>query len=54
MDSYTTPTGSTIEASVAADYVYQDRYGDIIEVHGPDIDQSLANAFDWTKLNKSE
>ena len=54
VDSYTTPTGSTIEASVAADYVYQDRYGDIIEVHGPDIDQSLANAFDWTKLNKSE
>ena len=54
VDSYSTPSGSTIEASVAADYVYQDRYGDIIEVHGPDIDQSLANAFDWTKLNRSE
>ena len=26
----------------------------LLLMKGPDIDQSLANAFDWTKLNKSE
>ena len=54
VDTYTTPAGTTVEASVSADHVYQDRYGDIYEVHGPDIDQSMANDLDWTKLNKNE
>lgn len=54
VDTYTTPAGTTVEASVSADHVYQDRYGDIYEVHGPDIEQSMANDLDWTKLNKNE
>ena len=54
VDSYSTPSGSVIEASVAADHVYQNRYGDVIEVHGPDIDQSLANDLDWIKLSRNE
>ena len=53
VDTYSTPTGRTVEASVSADHVYQDRYGDTIEVYGNEPDDELVTRLDWTKLNRN-
>ena len=52
VDTYSTPSGRTVEASVSADHVYQNRYGDTIEVSGPALDDELVTSLDWTKLNR--
>ena len=54
VDTYSTPSGRTVEASVSADHVYQDRYGDTIEVSGNALDDDLVTRLDWTKLNRTE
>ena len=53
VDTYSTPTGRTVEASVSADHVYQDRDGDTIEVYGNEPDDELVTRLDWTKLNRN-
>ena len=53
VDTYSTPTGRTVEASVSADHVYQDRYGRTIEVYGNEPDDELVTRLDWTKLNRN-
>ena len=52
VDTYSTPSGRTVEASVSADHVYQDRYGDIVEVSGNALGDDLVTRLDWTKLNR--
>ncbi|MDO5477191.1 MAG: hypothetical protein Q4F43_08790 [Eubacteriales bacterium] len=52
VDTWQTSSGRTVEASVSADHVYQNRYGDTIEVSGPALDDELASRLDWTELNK--
>ena len=53
VDTYSTPSGRTVEASVSADHVYQDRYGRTIEVYGNEPDDELVTRLDWTKLNRN-
>ncbi len=52
VDTYVTPTGETVEARVSADHVYQNKYGDVINVFGNAPDDSLAARLDWTKLER--
>ena len=52
VNSYVTPTGGTVEMSVGADHVYQNKYGDTIGISGNDIDSNLASKLNWTKLEK--
>lgn len=42
----------TVEMSVGADHVYQNKYGDTIGISGDDIDSNLASKLNWTKLEK--
>ena len=53
VDTYSAPSGRTVEASVSADHVYQDRYGDTIEVYGNEPDDELVTRLDWTKLDRN-
>ena len=52
VNTYATPSGGTVEARVAADHVYQNRYGDIISVSGNAVDEQTAARLDWTELEK--
>ena len=52
VNTYTTPSGGTVEGSVTADHVYQNRYGDTINVSGSAIDPDVAAKLDWTELNR--
>lgn len=52
VNSYVTPSGKTVEMSVVADHVYQNKYGDTIGISGTDIGQDVASKLDWTKLDK--
>ena len=52
VNTYTTPTGRTVECDVTADHVYQNRYGDTIGVSGRAVDPEVAAKLDWTELNK--
>lgn len=54
VNTYTTPTGGTVEMSTGADHVYQDRYGDTIGVSGSAVDQDLASQLGWTELKKKD
>ncbi|MBQ6735332.1 MAG: TFIIB-type zinc ribbon-containing protein [Lachnospiraceae bacterium] len=51
VNTYTTPSGGTVEATAAADHVYQNKFGDTIGISGNDIDQGLASKLNWTKLD---
>ena len=53
VDTYSTPSGRAVEASVSADHVYQNRYGDTIEVYGNEPDDELVTRLDWTKLDRN-
>lgn len=52
VNTYTTPSGGTVECSVTADHVYQNRYGDTIGVSGTAVDPDVAAKLDWTELNR--
>lgn len=52
VNTYTTPSGGTVVGSVTADHVYQNRYGDTINVSGSAIDPDVAAKLDWTELNR--
>lgn len=52
VNTYTAPSGRTVEASVTADHVYQNRYGDTIGVSGAAVDPEVATRLDWTELNR--
>ena len=52
VNTYTMPTGRTVECDVTADHVYQNRYGDTIGVSGRAVDPEVAAKLDWTELNK--
>ena len=52
VNAYATPSGRTVECSVTADHVYQNRYGDTIGVSGTAVDPEVAAKLDWTELNK--
>ena len=52
VNTYTTPSGGTVECSVTADHVYQNRYGDTIGVSGNAVDPDVAAKLNWTKLEK--
>ncbi len=52
VNSYATSSGRTVECSVTADHVYQNRYGDTIGVSGNAVDPEVAVKLDWTELNK--
>ena len=54
VDTWQTPSGRTVEASVSADHVYQNRYGDTIEVSGTALDDELTSRLDWTELKKGK
>ena len=51
VDTYQTMRGQTIEASVSADHVYENKYGDIYEVSG-NIEDDILGKLNWTELNK--
>ena len=52
VNSYAVPTGGTVEMNVAADHVYQNRYGDTIGVSGNAVDPETAARLDWTELER--
>ena len=52
VNSYVTPSGSTVEVSTAADHVYQNQYGDSIGVSGNAVDSDIASKLNWTELQK--
>lgn len=52
VNSYVTPTWTTVEASVGADHVYQNKYGDIIGVSGNAVDEDIVSKLNWTELNR--
>lgn len=52
VNTYTTPGGRTVEASVGADHVYQNPYGDIFGVSGNGLDSETAMRLNWTELHK--
>ena len=52
VNSWQTSSGRTVEASVTADHVYQNRYGDTIEVSGTALDDELTGRLDWTELKR--
>lgn len=52
VNTYTTPTGRTVEASVGADHVYQNQFGDTFGVSGNGLDSETAAKLNWTELNK--
>ena len=52
VNTYSAPSGRTVECDVRADHVYQDRYGDTFGVSGNAIDPDVATKLDWTELNK--
>jgi small-conductance mechanosensitive channel len=52
VDTYSTPSGGTVEMSTVADHVYQNQYGDTIGVSGNAIDDDLAAKLNWTELQK--
>lgn len=52
VNSWQTSSGRTVEASVTADHVYQNRYGDTIEVSGSALDDELTSRLDWTELKR--
>ena len=54
VNSYTTPSGATVECGVTADHVYQNRYGDTIGVSGNAVDPDVAAKLDWTELNRRQ
>ena len=52
VNTYTTPTGGRVEASVGADHVYQNQYGDVFGVSGNPLDSETLNQLNWTELHK--
>ena len=52
VNSYATPSGATVECSVTADHVYQNRYGDAFGVSGNAVDPDVASRLDWTELKR--
>ena len=52
VNTWQTSSGRTVEASVTADHVYQNRYGDTIEVSGTALDDELTSRLDWTELKR--
>ena len=52
VNTYTNSYGQNVQVSVVADHVYQDQYGDVHGVSGNELDQSVLNSINWTKLNK--
>lgn len=49
---YQNSYGQNVDVSVAADHVYENRYGDVYGVSGNAPDQELLNKLNWTELNK--
>lgn len=47
-----TPDGFTLELSVGAEHVYQNKYGDAFGVSGPAADGDILSKLDWTELNR--
>ena len=54
VNSYTTPSGSSVEFSVGADHVYQNQYGDTFGVSGSAVDPDVRSKLNWTELQKKE
>ena len=52
VNTYQAPDGKTYEASVGADHVYQDKYGDAYEVSGKPLDNEVLSKLNWTEINK--
>ena len=52
VNTYMTPMGGTVEMSVGADHVYQNKYGDTIGVSGNAIDPEITSKLNWTELDK--
>ena len=52
VDTYTNSYGQSVDVSVAADHVYENRYGDVYGVSGAELDQSVLNDLDWKKLDE--
>ena len=51
VDTYQTMGDQNIEASVSADHVYENKYGDIFEVSGT-MNDDLLSKLNWTELQK--
>ena len=52
VNTYSTPTGGSVEVGVSADHVYQNQYGDVYGVSGNALDNDVLNDLNWTELNK--
>ena len=50
VNTYRTTDGRGVEVDVTADHVYQNSYGDVYGVSGPEVDPELLNRLDWTEL----
>lgn len=52
VNTYQNSYGQNVQVSVSADHVYENRYGDVFGVSGTELDQSLLNDLNWTKIDK--
>ena len=50
VNTYQTTYGRSVEVDVAADHVYENRYGDVYGVSGVVPDQETLNRLDWTEI----
>lgn len=52
VDTYQTSSGKNVEVGLSADYVYENKYGDVYSVSGKEIDNELLNKLDWKEIHK--
>ena len=52
VESYTNSYGQSVDVGLAADHVYENRYGDVYGVSGSALDQSTLNELNWKEIKK--
>ena len=52
VNTYQMTDGRSVEVSVTADHVYENRYGDVYGVSGVEPNQETLNRLDWTELRR--
>ena len=52
VNTYQTTTGQNVEVSVAADHVYENRYGDVYGVSGVAPDDDILSKLNWTEIQQ--
>ena len=52
VNTYQTTMGQNVEVSVAADHVYENRYGDVYGVSGAAPDDDILSKLNWTEIHQ--